>query len=96
MYDIDDSSKELIGAVDILLAKAMWAEHQTYTAELENMEKKKSGEITIKLDRACQTGDIIHFSARAKNLPTKEKVGGLFGYKTPNEPNKLNTTLLMN
>ena len=83
VFDIDGSSKELIGSAEILLAKAMWAEHQTYTAQLEDLSKKKTGEITIKLDRVCQTGDMIYFTARAKHLPTKERIGGLLGYDRP-------------
>ena len=82
VYDMDPNGKELIGYIEVAMAKIMAANHQVYSATLINEEIKSPGEIKIKVKNWSEPKGKISFNAKAYNLPSK-KTMGFFGYDKP-------------
>ena len=82
VFDIDFASKEFIGSTETSMAKIMGSSHQIFSSEIMNKSGKTTGKIIVKLEKVSSTNDIVYFTGRAYNLPSKKKMI-LFGYDRP-------------
>ena len=73
VFDIDISSKEFIGSIETSMAKIMGSSLQSFNSEITNKEGKSKGKITVKLEQVSSTNDIVYFTGRAYNLPSKKE-----------------------